>query len=71
MSLLDEELSSFVFNYLTENSGSQVRDAHFPAGRGRGCARRTAFLRVIARVSAQRRVFGARCWDRDSAAGVS
>lgn len=27
-SLLDEELSSFVFNYLTENSGSQVRDVH-------------------------------------------
>lgn len=26
VSLLDEELSSFVFNYLTENSGSPVRD---------------------------------------------
>lgn len=53
--LLDEELSSFVFSYLTENSGSQVRSRPlwihgtlgFPvrgasvrvAGRGARCAR--------------------------------
>ncbi|KAI4874754.1 hypothetical protein NFI96_028373 [Prochilodus magdalenae] len=67
VSLLDEELSSFVFNYLTENSGSQVRDAHVLPGQGCSSATRTVVLHVIPRGSVQRRDCGARCWDRVSA----
>lgn len=52
-SLLDEELSSFVFNYLTENSGSQVRGGPLRIHRTSGSAARAASQRVAGR--------GARC----------
>lgn len=45
-SLLDEELSSFVFNYLTENSGSQVSHAPFLIEQKRGCFSPGVFLHV-------------------------
>ncbi|GLD70535.1 peroxisome proliferator-activated receptor gamma coactivator 1-beta-like isoform X2 [Lates japonicus] len=47
--LLDEELSSFVFNYLTENSGSQVRYRPLRTHGTLGFADRGASLRVAGR----------------------
>lgn len=47
--LLDEELSSFVFNYLTENSGSQVRSRPLWTHGTLGFAGRCAAARVAGR----------------------
>lgn len=48
-SLLDEELSSFVFNYLTESSGSQVRGTRAgTAGSRLGAPRRAVLMALHA-----------------------
>ena len=52
-SLLDEELSSFVFNYLTENSGSQVSYVRIPYVQGQDYKAWDLFLHVIARSKAK------------------
>ena len=54
-SLLDEELSSFVFNYLTENSDSQVRFDAFSQERVWGYPWRCSFLHVTRRVAGDQR----------------
>ncbi|TNN62562.1 hypothetical protein EYF80_027265 [Liparis tanakae] len=55
--LLDEELSSFVFNYLTENSGSQVRPAPDAPDPGAPQPRVRVYARIppAARASGRRR----------------